>query len=485
MRIFYILLLCSISASAQHKFLEIPNDLKQGQRFVQDAFAVVNETEHTFAIFIDDNKTLNGYLYNQNLEQLAKYASDGLPNRYNQIIGQTIRGNQIRLYLTNATYKKFGTILFDFDTGKSIETEFDFKLKKDRFLQSHSYDDHFYILTVDKRASVLNVYDFDHKGEFKTKSFDFTDKPIRNYENRATTLYRLFTEHNGFESIINVVKIDETNPNSIDITSKGSKFYDRKDSFVLTLDEGKLFTYIFEFKLPEIGVNFYALQKPQLEHMGENDKNNSFLFGDKLFQISGSQDELAFSVKNIHTKEELKNISLGPDDDLSFKNTPILQEGGGIFNPDRVREMEKTSKFMRKISTGDIGVAVIPFKSGYQVTIGGEKPIGSGAGALLLVGGMAAGVPIVTAGAYNMTYNPVYFAYNSYSATQSIRIECLFDEFFNHIEGDVPENPFTEIRAFSDKIKFPKAENVFKLQDNFIYGVYNADEQRYTLTKFD
>lgn len=482
MRFLILTLLCSMTVGAQQRLLDIPNDLKVGHRTIKDAFAVVTESQDKFAIFIDDNKTLNGYLYNSEVEQIAKYASEGLPNRYDQIIGQTIKGNQIHLFLKDKSNKRFGSILFDFDSGKSIETEIDFKLKKDRYLQSHSYKDQFYILTVNKSASILNLYVFDHSGKFTKKSFDFTDKPIRDHANKASKLFDLVSEAAGFSANIDVAKIDETNPNAIDVTSNNTKVYDRRDSFVLSVDEGKLFTYLFYFSVPDLSVDFKAIMKPQLTKLTEYDKNNSYLFEDKLFMIAGNASEMVFSVKDVNTKKELKMIRLEKDSDLYFKNTPIIQEGG-LYSPDRVREMEKTSKFLRKIASGNVGLAVIPFEDGYQITMGGLKKIQSG-GMAMPMGGFG-GIPIATAGAFTVTFNPTFYAYSSYSGSKSTRIECLFDASFNDVTGNVPENPFTKIKAYAEDVHSPNAENVFKMNGAYIYGTYKDRGDIYELTKFE
>ncbi len=476
-----IFALLSNNFYAQEKFVDIPNSLKQGIRSVKDAFSVVNEDGKTFAVFIDDNKTLNGYLYNYDLTPIASYASEGLPNRYDEIIGQTIEGNQMKLFLKSSNNKKFGSILFDFDNSTSVETQFDFKLRNDRFLQSYSKDGEFYIFTVDKRSSILNTYVFNHSGEYSKESFDLSDRPFRDDRNVPCTLDDLIVENAGFNKIVTLAKIDETTPNAIDVTSNTTKIFERENGIVLTLDKGKVYTYIIELKVPDMQVDFQAVSKPQLLVNGEFDKSNSYLYGDKLFQITGNQKEMRFQVMDLNTEKILKKLYLEKDGDIAFKNSPIIQEGG-TYSPNRVREMEKTSKFLRKISADDIGLAVIPNESGYQITMGGNKRLTSGGGAMAMPG---FGVPIATAGAVTFYFNPVYFAYSSYSGSKSTRIECLFDENFEHIEGDVPRNVFDDIKSFADNVSDPRAENVFKLGDFYIYGSYNTNNHVYELTKFE
>lgn len=481
--IVFFLLLPAIIYS-QEKFLSIDNSLKKGSRSVKDSFVVLNEENNTLAFFIDDNKTLNGYLYSENLELKAKYASEGLPNKFDEIIGETKNGNSIQLFLKDKKNKRFGSVTFNFDTSTSIEKEFDFKLKKDRYLQSFSFKDKFYLVTVKKRSSILNIYIFDHQGNYELKEINLSNEKFINSTKENVDLYTLITEVDVISNFVDISKIDNSTPNSVDVTKNFSKFYSNKDHFIISLDESDLVTYIIKVSIPELSVDFSYVQKEQLLNDTGTGfvETNSYLTNDKIFQIISSSKEMIFTVKDLNTKKELKKISLNKDQKISFKNTPIIQEGG-VYNPDRVREMEKTSKFLRKISSGNVGLAVIKRDDGYQVTMGGSKELSTGGGAMPMMGGFG-GLPIATAGAFTISYNPVFFAYNSYAGTKSTRIECLFDNDFNHIEGEIPRNVFDEIKDFTEKIKQKKAENVFRFKDLYIYGYYNSKIEKYILYKF-
>ncbi|SRX72465.1 hypothetical protein [Aequorivita antarctica] len=484
LRIIFFSTFCIFSTVAQTSFLTIPNDLKTRNKSPKDAFAVVDDENNTFAIFLDDDKTLNGYLYSEDLKPIGKFASNGLPKIYTEIIGQTLKNGQIRLFLKNANNRNFGSVLFDFEREATIETEYGFKLNDEIFLQSHSFKDKFYILTVTRRSSILNIYTFDHDGKFGKKEFDFSDKFFGDMRNDRTRLDQLLTERSQFKTEGTVVKIEESNPNNIAITSNVCKVYDRGETFILTIDEGMLYTYIFEFVVPNLTVSLKAIEKEQLPLKGILASSNSYLYEDKIFQISGLNDTLVFTVKNIETKEELKRIELSKDEEITFKNSPIIQEGTSISSDGR-RELEKTAQFLRKITSEDIGVAVIKSKSGYQVTMGGNKEIQqTGGGAPMMMGGFGGGMPIGTAGAFTVSYNPVFYAFNSYKHNKSTRIECVFNDSFEHVDGIVPVNVFDKIRTYTLRNPNGKAENVFKMNDFFIYGKYNSKEDTYELFKF-
>ncbi len=470
-------------ATAQNTFLKVDNDKKQGYRFVKDAFSVVDKNTQNLAVFIDDNKTMNGYLYSKELKRIGSIASDGLPNRYDEIIGHTIKGKEITLFLKSSNNKKFGSILFDFENSKTKETKFDFKLRKENFVQTYSKDERFYLITSQKRTSDIHVYTFENGKKVSKKTLSFADKNIINSGSKEATLHDLMNTSVGIGSNIKVIKIDEHTPNSIEATGDASKLYTRDGSFLLTFDKNKKITYLIEVFLPDLSASFSQVEKPQLSENDFYDKSNSFVYEDKIFQIIASNSQMKFSAKDLKSKKELKAITLNKEEDILFKNTPIIQEGG-VYNKDRVREMEKTSKFLRKISADKIGLAVKPTNSGYQITMGGTKELNAGGGAMMMPG-FGGAVPVASFGAMSMSFNPTFFAYNSYTSTKSTRIESLFDNNFSHVSGEIEENAFDKIKTFADEQKNKKAENVFKYKNGYLYGNYNSKENVYELTYFE
>ncbi len=488
-RILFSLTFCVFSSVAQTPFLEIPNDLSRKNYSVENAFVVVNDENKTFSTFTLNEQSINAYLYSQELKPISKFASKGLPEGYNEIIGKTIKNGQVRLYFKEYYNKKFGAVLFDFDRGQSIETEFGFKLKDEIYLQSHSYQDRLYIITVSKKTSILNIYTFQHDGKFEKKSFDFTENVFVNGENEPTTLYKLL--YDSFNGLTSVVKIEESNPNSLQITSNVSKIYDRGDSFILSIDKEDLFTYLIEFEVPELSVEISAVEK--LNEIGDEKFNttNSYLYKDKIFQIGGNSKIMVFTVKELGTKKELKRFVVSKDEDIPFKNSDIIEEYT-TNQSIKMKELDKTNLLLQIFNNGNGGIAVNPTKTGYQVTLGGSEIIKKGGGGFgpMMMGGPGNGMTInstssgmvVTSG-----FNPTFYSFGGYSyneASRTKRVECLFNEDFEHLDGEIHQNVFNKLRTHISNLPKAKAETVFKMDDFFVYGRYFAKENVYKFFKF-
>lgn len=488
-RIVIPLLICTISSFAQTPFLEIPNNLSEKNNSVENAYVVVDEEKNTISTFLTNENTINAYLYSQDLEPLAKFSSKGLSEGYNEIIGKTVKNGQVRLYFKEYYNKKFGAILFDFDRGRSIETEFGFKLDDEIYLQAHSYQDRLYIITVIKKSSILNIYTFQHDGKFEKKSFDFTENIFVNGKNEPTTLYKLL--HDNFNGVTSVVKIEESNPNSIQITSNLSKIYDRGNTFILSIDKESLFTYLLEFSVPELSVKIAAIEK--LNEIGDEKFNttNSYLYKDKIFQIGGNSKIMVLTIKELGTKMELKRLVLSKDEEISFKNSPIIQEDS-TNQSIKTEELDKTALLLQIFNNGNSGVAVNPTSNGYQVTMGGSEIIKKGGGAFgpMMMGGPGNGMTINSTSSgmiVTSSFNPTFYSFGGYpyqETNRAKRIECLFDENFEHIEGETPQNVFNRLRKHTSNLPKAKAETLFKMNDFFVYGRYFTIENVYKFFKF-
>lgn len=206
----------------------------------------------------------------------------------------------------------------------------------------------------------------------------------------------------------------------------------------------------------------------------------------------------------------LKELGIKKEEVIVFKNTPIIQEGTSFGNNTRV--LKTTSQFLRKVSRGDIGISTYLYKGQYKITIGSkiEKPSG-GFGPM---GGFG-GFPMASFGTISVTFNPTLFAYGNYSSTKSTYIDCVFDENFNHVKGEVPITSFDRIKSFEEDFSIktskeveteeskdlddygfgsdfgsdsgknrPKLKNVFYHNNKMYFGFIGSQDKSYHLIEF-
>jgi len=198
--------------------------------------------------------------------------------------------------------------------------------------------------------------------------------------------------------------------------------------------------------------------KPIIDRTKTMKKTNSFLKDNSLYQLAVTVDELKYQVIDVETKEILHQLQVG--------------RRGGEFN--KRRELDKTSQFLRKISNGNAGLAVYEKDDLTIVTLGSAIKIrGNYAGLGIMGGGFVAGA---ITGLANL--------YFSYTRTKSVRLSCLFNTNYQHVEGEVPVNVFDKITTYTDDIQYINAPHLFHHKDNYIYRHYDKETHAYKLVKF-
>ncbi len=479
---FFILIILVVQyAFSQEILLEKQNISSK----IDDSFSVVNSLNGDISLFLIDKKNIYAYLLNDDYETINSIVSDKLPSKYKVLIGSSISKNNIyRLFLTNNRHKKFGVISFSYTDKEFSMKELDFKPKDEKFIQTVTYNNKLYLITIKKNSSILNIYLFDDNANYKINQIDLSREVLINDLYARVHLYNLLVAPQGFSSNINIKKIDETTPNAIETTSEETKMYIDKDTgkIIFTFDENKDITQIVDIDLNNFGATIKKIEKPKLteETTVNYRKSNTFIADDKLYALTSSNKELIFTVNDYNTKNLIKEYTLKQDDSITFKNTPIIQEKGSSS----VREMEKTRKFLRKITSSDVGIAVYKKNNEYVVTLGGKKEIQRGAMLPMGFGAIGGATAVLISGAF---FNPTYFAYSGYTTTKSTYIDCLFDSNFNHIKGDIGKNAFDKVKDFTElpENKNIKAETLFKIKNHTVFGYYSRKSKSYSLVKFE
>lgn len=475
--------LFTLNSYSQKELIVIDNKLKESASTIKDVIPIVNEKTGDISIFLMDAKKVYGYLLNNEFNLVKSLTSDDKNRKYKQLIGKSISDtNDYRIYLTNKSRTKFASINFSYANNSSSFEEFELASKNELLIQTVTHNNQFFLISIIKKSSKLCVYKFDDKGKYVRVLIDFSSEKFLNSRGTETNLFRLCTKSTGaygLKKSIDVKKIEENNPNSIEVTSELSKFYLKDNCILLTFDDNKSLTQIVEINLDTFENEVIRIKKPFIDANVYNIKTNSFINGDNIYMIASTAYDFVFEIKNIRTKEVLKEYKVSANEDITFKNTPIIQKGGIYAD---YREMEKTKKFLRKITNGDVGVAVYKIDNKYQITLGGKQEIKSGM--MMPMGGI--GIPIGSFGGVSVFFNPTYFAYNSYTSTKSTHIKGLFDIDFNHIRGELEQNVFDKIK--DSKVGKPTAQNgktVFKYKDFYIVGDYLVWDKKYVLRKFN
>ncbi len=483
--IFYTtLFLVTIPIHAQKLLNEHPIKFKPS--FTTTPFSVIDSEQNTNLFFVTKNKVNTGN--NESAVVHIKYDKDHtvthhktlarLPLEFQKmkISGYSLAAdNTVNLYFSN--HKKTMFFLKSIrPDGTTKQKEFDFKIKKEVFVQAINHQNKFYILTAPKSSQSLKIYEF--VGDtYEEINYNLSREAFYNEKNKKEDLFGLFSNET-------IEILEDEVPSSIEITSKPFKLYPKGNELILTLDHRDSATRIIRLNLLNKSavvthIPISTLPFKNLDYLS----SNSFIYKDRIYQLIASRELMVFTVKDIATKNILKEYSAQKDDEeITFKNSPIFQEGG--MYDTGIRELAKTKQFLRKITASDVGIVAYEKEGLLHLNMGGFKKIQSGGAPMMMPG--FGGMPVAGLGAVTMSINPLFYAYSSYNNTRSVFIKCLFDaNTIEHLPGPVSDNVFDKIYYYAKYIEKKHLETIFRKDSFFVYGYYDKKRKYYRLFRFD
>jgi hypothetical protein len=468
---------------SQEPVLNFQNlDFKRSIRNVEN-YSLADSKTNNLAIILGQKEKVSGYLYNPNFEKIGEASGIGLKRKYKETIGYIVTNETTyTLVYGTSSRKKFGYLSVDLKSGEITSNEIEFKFDGEKYLETIHFDNRMIMMSATKK-NALTLREFTSDFTFKTIAtfqFDPEDKEQRLLERSFGFLT------NNFNTTEGITKIDNRVPNTIERSSSEKKLYHQGDKVYITFEDEESHTILNTLDLSSLELTTKTFSYPK----GKIDKFknfNSFIHGESFFHIASSRDEMTFQVKNFDN-EVLKEFYVAQEDSIEFKNSPIIQHGSAYRR--KKRELTTTKQFLRKITSGDIGVSIHQENQHYQITLGSHALMSSGGGGGFVgapagpIGGTT--VPVPNGGSlYIPAYNPTFSSYGGYGYSKAVYVNGLFDKGFNHIKGEeFEDNIFDRIKEFQDELKWDTAEDVFIHNGKTYFSFWNTREQKYSLLQF-
>lgn len=358
---------------------------------------------------------------------------------------------------------------------------------KDKVIDRISAGDCFMIFSINKKTSEFIISKWTH-----TDSAEVTRYPVRdeNIWDEITTSY-------GFTRNIKITKVDEAGLPDAAVVGSQRKLYLVHDTLFLLLNKNRGTTEIFAFDTQRKGVSIRRIKNEEIQIVEESRglekksgteyvsayggyTDNSYLFDGKLFFISATPDRLHISMQDFYSGAVLKKYSVDKEDTITFKNTPVIQEGQVYFFPS-TKELTKTKQLLRKMLNGNAVIAALTDSLGLALTIGSNKEMqqmGSGGGGSFMpsAGGAPGSMVYVPSGGYSRS-----------TWTKSVRFRMLLDtSSLNHITGDMEPSINDRIDDYTKDIKIPPAgENLFYRDRQYVYIYYDKKQRSLVFTRFN
>lgn len=472
-----VVLICCLfafSSQSQEVVLSFKNE-DLSRRITKDSYTILNAENNNLALIIIERNDAVVYLFDSEFKALATFKTANIKPKYNEALGYSINGNIYSVLYTNNTRKKFAFHHIDFNSKTSTVTEVELLLNEDElFLDAISYNNSVYVLSGNN-STELTLQQLNTTSEFKRlKTFNLEE--IGQHTSLISSKIAMGSFVFAGNKTSNITKIDPRVPASIERASNVNKLYQNNETIYLTFDNNEEATILYTINLDvlNLSVDTYPYPKSRLNDAFK--KFNSFIFQNNIYQIASSNDEMAFEIKDFSGKV-LKDFYVNRDMSINFKNSPIIQEGTSALPFVSTRELEQTSKYLRKISAGNPGINVQKVEDLYYVTLGGYLIVNTG-GASPIVSS-----PTMTTNGF-VSYNPTYLSYNSYAVTKSTYFNTILNSEFNHVKGKIKSNTFDLLSEYKKNEKYSSAEDIFYINNTLYFGYFNLKESEYYLVKF-
>ncbi len=500
---------------AQERLGSFENSLKENVKDVIESFAIVNNTE--IASFLLEKKHIYGYLLDKDFQVTKSISSEDVRRKYRISLGKMYdSNNNYKIILTDKKRQKFALIHFNFDHNKIEISEDKFDKRNLVFIQSISRKDKIHLLFLNRMTSNIIARTYNLNSETTNTEFDFSNEKFLIDDKNEISLSKLIPDvlkpnsreipnisyelkkindesykteiKSGFGPFeqLKTRKI-QTPPNSIETAVRLNKLYiPDTENIIITLDKNRFYTQVLTLNLNNGSYTYKKIKKPLFEVSKIKKKSNSFLLNNNIFTVTSTNEMVVVNIYDFEKNSLIKELIIEKEKPIKFKNTPIIQQGGSF---DKYRDLEKTNKFIRKISDGSIGITASNTNKGYEITIGG---LNEGLKTTQIIGAIAlatATFDVNSLGAFQEGgfFNPYQTSFNDYSRKRSIRIKCLFDENFNHIEGEIQKNIYDKIGDFvsNEEISKKMATTIFPIKKGLMFGAYDKKTKTYSFYKFE
>jgi len=424
----------------------------RGWRGKNAALHTISDKENAqHCLFLAGADSIKGFLLNNDGTVVHTYTTSRVGSE--KLLGGFIKEGKIYLYLHNSADEVMHVLIFEGDTDR--EDVIPFPLKKEKELYKISCGDHFMYFTISKKTSDLIIYDFRDEVKYDTLRYHFEDD-----------LWKKLTKSgSNFGREADVGTVDPQGKWSVESARNANKIYYVHDSLFLVMNNERGATGIIAFDIQHKQTRTWVITQSDAV-MPADDRphpysDNSFLLDGKLYYVQATFDSLFVQVNDVYSGQLLKRYTSKRDEEIDFKNTPIVQGGTAIYAKGS-KELDKTRQLLRKMVNGRALIVARRDGNGHMVlTIGSYTEAGGGGG--YFTGGGAGGAPVFMSGGGGPTW------------TISARFKMLLDEnTFEHIDGDIAPGVYEKVDSFtSDKSVAENGETLFMLGNDYIYAYYD------------
>jgi hypothetical protein len=440
---------------------------------------ITNRTKQSSCTFVVSSDSIRAFVFTGQQLKLMKQFSL-LRKGHERVLGGFMRDSSVYMY-TEYAQGILHCVVMNVVTDEKKETYSKFD-GRERRIACISAGNHFVYVTANYRTKELSMFNFTNEQPATGMRYQFSDLFWRDLRAGA------------WAGSIQLAVMDREGEPDLDALVKNNKLYVKNDTMLLVMNNHIDSTFIISFDLKQLNAETWLIEHNPGKRAPKNVdySDNSFLYLNKLYYVRATTDSLLVQVADVFTGEINKTFTTERRDDITWKNTPFMEERVIDNKRKGPRDLSKTSSLLRRMVEGNAVIMARPFGNDHvEVEVGSyEKTITATS-----VGGYSGfnSTPYGPYGAYggypstvvrSPYYNPGRYIRSTW--TNSVHFTMLLNGAgFSHMEG-VPGGSVNErIDRFTAKMKIdPESESLFTTYGQSYYAWYDKAGYKLVVLKF-
>ena len=478
--IFFLFSFLSIQVVAQNKqFVEYIG--WYGKKL--ELHTILNRTKQSSCTFLLTSDSIRAFVFTSSLKLMREFSVPRKPDT--KLLGGFMRDSSVYMFTEETGKDELQCMALNVITQKVSETVIPFDPEKEKTITHISAGNHFLYVTASNKKNELIVYDFSRERAGTPLLYQFSDEQ-----------WKELTTPGFLTRKVKITKIEQDGDLNLDNLAKKNKLYLSNESVLLVMNNHIDSTRMISFDLKQQKVSSWVIDhnpgKPALKNVSYSD--NSFLFRNKLYYVRATNDSLLVQIVDPYSGAINKSFSTASDQEIAWKNTPILEEGNTTSqrgnneekNKQLLRNREKTEQLLRKMIR-DTAVIMAKAYGNDQI----EVVVGSYARKSMILhppgynnngftgrpaslGTSYIGPPVYTNGGFDRE-----------TWTRSTHFKMLLNIDYSQVPGEPANSVYEKIERYTANLHIPsELENIFVINELYYYAYYDKEERRLVVLKF-
>jgi hypothetical protein len=474
-----ILLLFSNCLSAQNKqFVE--NIGYYGKKL--ELHTILNRTRQSSCIFLLSSEHIRAFVFTGPLKLMRQFSLPRQPDT--KLLGGFMRDSSVYMFTEQSGKDELHCFAMNVITEQVRETIIPFDPEKEKTVTHISAGNHFLYVTASNKRNELIVYNFSNEQAGTPLRYQFSDEQ-----------WKELTTPGFLTRNVRITTIEQDGDLNLDNLAKKNKLYVNNESVLLVMNNHIDSTRMISYDLKQQKVSSWVIDHNPGKQVAGNFSysDNSFLFRNKLYYVKATSDSLLVQIVDPWSGAISKTFITHSDQAITWKNTPIIDEGTTASqkwnneekNNQLLRNREKTRQLLRKMIKDTAVIMAKPYGND-QI----EVVVGSYARKSMILQPLGYNNNGFTGrpGSLGTTYiGPTYpnGGFDRETWTRSTHFKMLLNADYSHLPGEPASSINEKIERYTANLHIPsELENIFVTNGVYYYAYYDKEERRLVVLKF-